>query len=232
MWDLDFILGLGEEEGEGLSRRPELFEIGRTLSKGKAKRRIFIWSTRRIGAAVGEGKVAINRHLGLVGKGPVTLTLPELSALDKACEDWKIRRHGWAAYWASCAGYPGGYGGAWYYQAPGKRSKQVQVGSSTVGSGKKGRDFVGKDERRTLARPLHVSHRVTIEEEIWRVGECCGDPKGEKTGLVYRLGGGARLEAERHGAILRKGARHTGIEPNDEEAFVRELLAAVRPRRR
>lgn len=228
MGDLDFILGLGEE-GESRYQRPRLVEVGRTLVGGKAQRRIFVWSTRRIGASFGDGRISIDRQLGLVGKGPVDLTIAGLGALNSACADWKDRRDGWAAFWASSAGYPAGFGGAWYYQAAGKTSRRIKVGSSTIG-GKEGREFVGKDERRALAKPLAIARGVEIEAEIWRVGESFGNPKGEKIGVVYRLADAARFEAQRHEAILRKGSRFIGIEPDDEERFVEELLAAVRTR--
>jgi hypothetical protein len=224
MSDLDFILGLGQEYAdEGGPGR--LLEVGRELSKGRAVRRLFLWSTGRIGASFAAGRVTLAREYGDVGDGSLALTLAEFRALDRACRDWERRRDSWAAFWESCAGYPIGYGAGRYFQRPGPRAREERIGRWCRDEGNTGYTFKGKDVRRPPAAPL--PRGVGIDAEIWRLGEKFGKPKGERVGVVYRLGPGCRLEARRPEAMLFQGRRRIGLEPHDEERFVQELLAAV-----
>lgn len=223
MWDLVFILGLGD----GLAgREPRLVEVGREMAGGRPKRRLFVWSTRRIGAAVEGGRVSIRRNLGAVGDGPLVLSKAQLHALDAACTDWAERRDRWAAYWASCAGYPAGYGGAWYYQAPGGDTKREQIGSSSMG-GRRGKEFTGRDVTRPLGVAVLTPTGASIVGEIRREGESAGPGRIEIVGAVYALGGNARLDARRHDADLVVDGRTIGLEPGRDEAFVCELIEAV-----
>lgn len=220
MVDLDFILSLGTGRGPGL------VEMGRVPARGGTGRRIFLAPNGRIGAAVGGGRVALARHLGHVGDGKIELSRSELKALDAACWDWARRRVGWAAFWESCAGYPGGYGSAWYFQPPGRESPRVKVGSRCYGR-ETGEPFRGKDVVVARPRPLRGVGGIPIVATIYRVGERSGRPEGEEVGVVYRLSPAARLEARRHDAVLVRAGRRMGLEPGDDEDFIRGLLKVM-----
>lgn len=220
MIDLDFILGLGTGCGAGL------IEMGRVPGRRGTGRRIFLAPNGRIGAAVGGGRAALARHLGYVGDGRIELSRSELKALDAACRDWARRRDGWAAFWESCAGYPGGYGSAWCFQAPGPESPRVKVGSWCYGR-KTGEPFRGKDVVVPRPRPLRGVGGIPIVATIRHVGERFGRSEGEEVGVVYRLSPAARLEARRHDAVLVRAGRRMGLEPGDDEDFIRGLLKAM-----
>lgn len=224
VWDLDDILHVAG----GSRRSPQLIEVGRALNKGRPATVGYFWSNGRIGATVGAGWVKIDRRFGVQGRG-LQLDVPTLALLAKACRTWVRQRDRWAAFFSSSGGYPPGYGGhASYYLPPGKDSARVTVGRvGCLGHDRVGEELVGRDEVVVLPRPRRAG-RLRIVAELWRRGEKHGPPEGSRVGVRFQLAEGVYLDAKRNDA--RAHDAHGGqvtLERGDE-AFVRELLVAVR----
>ena len=226
-WDLDETLDAASaDRGE-----PCLVEVARAHHGAGAATRCYFWSTGRICATVGSGRIRIRRRYGTIGSSRRSNTLRldrgELGLLRAACRDWLRRRERWAAFYYSCAGFPAGFGRACYYQAPGKRGQLVTVGRFTPG-GTRGEDLRGKDEVVRLPTPRWIAEGVRHVGEIWRRGERYGPAAGSLVGLRYRLGDRLTVDARREGArVWRRGGSDVHLEP-DEEPFVAALLDVTR----
>jgi hypothetical protein len=219
MWDLENILGAVT----GGDRTPMLVEVGRSL-RGPESTVGYFWSTGRIQVTVGRGTVRLRRILGNVGLGEngeergLQIDARQLQCLAVACEHWARHRHGWPAFYFTTAGYPPGYGGAEYYQHPGRRGKRVQVWSASMGQ-RRGTQLQGRDEARRVRPAKAIADGVVITHELWRVGERHGPREGSLVGLRYRFDCDLHLDAKREDARAwrtRGGSVH--LEPG-EEAF-------------
>lgn len=199
--DVDDVL---EEAGGGL------VEIAR------GARRVFLWGEGRLWASMNGRGVRLRRRLGVVGPG-IRLTWAELEAVARLARTWSRLRDGWHAFYFSCAGYPGGFGGATYRLAPGRRSRAERIGVETV-YGRSGGRLAGRDEERPTRRRGWAA-------EIWRVGEPRTPKGGVLTGLVARLPGGLEARLERMSLDLRRGEEEVEIEPGEEG-----MLGALRGR--
>ena len=214
-WDLFDVV-----EAAGATRdEPMLIEVATARARGRAPRRGFVWSTGRVIATVGDGRVRIARRLGVMSDG-LALDLDELHALALATADWAAQRERWAAFYFSCSGYPAGCGGAYWYEPPGAAPRQ-KLGTHTIG-GRTGEQLVGRDELVAIA-PSTTSRAPAIAE-IWRRGERHGPSAGSLVGLRYRLAPGLQLDAKRDEAVVARGKDdRVYLEPG-EERFVAELL--------
>jgi hypothetical protein len=143
---------------------------------------------------------------------------------------WARSRDAWAAFYHSSAGYPAGYGGGCYYQAPGKHGEHVTIGTVTLG-GHRGGDLCGRDEVVSLEKPRRPRPGVEVVAEIWRRDERFGPPDGSLVGLRYRLGPELFVDAQRMGAKVWREDGEVFLEP-DEGPFVSALLAVVGRQRR
>lgn len=208
-WDLDDIL---RAAGAGFGD-PCLVEVARAL-RGPASTIGYLWSTGRIRATVGADFVRIERRLGEMGDGPVTLGLCELAALDAACSDWAKRRDGWAAFYYSGGGHPPGFGGgSEFYQPPGEGSQRVRLATQSMGR-RTGEGLLGSEEAVPIPSPVHLSPDVRIEDELWRPGERHGPREGSLVGMVYRLSGTKlAFEARRDGGDLQVGGTPAASAP-------------------
>jgi hypothetical protein len=217
-FDLDFILSLA-----GPLTRPGLVEIGAVHAPAGDRKRLFLWSTGRIGATVDRDSVRFDRQYGVMGSTRgVAIPLAALSALLTVCQHWAAHRHLWAAFYSSCSGYPAGYGGAWYFLKPGKRSKPLKLGSRVMGH-TEGKELAGRDVRKRLVRPIRLEHGVTIVSRHRRVGEAQTPPTGLPVGLVYSLPGEFTVSAWRTEIKLVVQRRTVWFEDGDED-FLWELL--------
>jgi hypothetical protein len=212
----------------GGGREACLVELGRAAHKDGTTTG-YAWSTGRIGATVGSGWVRIRRRRGKIGMGKgdndLKLEPPELCALHVACRDWAARRDAWAAFYFSASGYPGGFGGAFWYQPPGKNAKRKKLGEH-VGGRAQGEQLSGEDDIVPLAREVKVSESVRIDAEIWRRGEKHGPAKGSLVGVRYRIGNErAVFMAQRKGGEVRCQRCTVHLESGEED-FIAALLEA------
>ncbi len=226
-WDFDRLLRIGvARDGE-----PCLIELGRALDGKGAASVGYFWSTGRIGAGVGPGGVRIRRRFGVMGKGErgndLTLEASELRALEHACHDWARRRDEWAAFYFSTSGYPAGFGGASYYQPPGKDSSAIKLGSEGIG-GRQGKGLVGSDDVVPLPDAVAVGAGASVVAELWRRGERHGPRQGVLQGVRYALCDDAVVfDARRHGGeVRRREGDAVHLEPG-EESFVTALVRVV-----
>ena len=223
-FDLDDVLDAAS------SGAPCLVEVARDST---GARTAYFWSSGRIQATCGPKGVRIKRRFGNMGTGDhpreVRLDAEEVRLLAIACRDWARRRERWAAFYFTCAGYPGGMGGAYYYLAPGRKGQVVQLGTSTI-FGERGRGLRGRDEWVAVRPPVSIDERVVVTAEIWRRGEKHGPKEGSRVGLRYQLGPRLRLEARRNEARLLRGKSEVVLEPG-EEKFVSALVGLAESRK-
>jgi hypothetical protein len=197
------------------ARRPGLVEVAR----GRA--RVLVWWTGRVWGAVRGARVTIDRELGTMGD-PIDFPAAEIARLARFTRWWERERHRWSAFYFSCAGFPGGYGGATYHWRPGRRSEPRQIGRETIG----GRSGFSLKGREALRAPTPCSSPLRVAHDLWRVGEAVGAPSGERVGVVARLGG-LELRVRRQEIEIRRGRRRLFLE-EDEGAFLRALARRVR----
>ena len=221
-WDLYAVLSIAVAKEEG----PRLFEFGRTIAGGKPATTTYVWSTGRIGAARSAGRTRIKRRLGAVGPG-ITLGDDELRAVAGVTEHWARVRDEWAAFYYSSAGYPPGYGGGCYYQAPGALAERVTIGVSVLG--RRGPGLEGSDEVRRPTRARHSPPGASLLGEIWRCGERFGPAAGSLVGERYGIGARLIVEARRQELRLSRAAEQEVVIERAEAAFIVSLLELIEP---
>ncbi|MDQ3034371.1 MAG: hypothetical protein M3Y87_18330 [Myxococcota bacterium] len=209
------------DRARGRDRSERLVQvIVRGVSDGTS---LWYWTSNRIRADVQEGTAHVTRRYGKVGDGRgLALGLEELRRIAVVCEVWERTRHEWAAFFASSAGMPGGYGRSYYYQPPGARAQLVQIGRSVMGR-RHGGELVGRDDRVRLPKAERLAPNVRAVEEVWRRGEAHGPPDGSLVGRRYTLGGGLAIDAQREHLRIARARRELFLE-KDEAPFVRALV--------
>ncbi len=219
-WDLDTVLAIAQADDDA----PRLFELGRTIVGGKPTTTMYAWSTGRIYAARGAGWTRIKRRLGVVGPG-ITLNDAELRAVAGVSELWARVRDDWAAFYYSSAGYPPGYGGGCYYQAPGTLAERVTIGVSILS--RRGPGLEGKEEIRQPTRARRSPSGATLHGEIWRCGERYGPAAGSLVGERYRIGARVIVEARRQDLRVSRGTAQDVVIERSEAAFIVSLLELI-----
>lgn len=219
MFESDYLQSRVSGAGPG-----DLIDVGRVGGK-----RVLLGAQGRLELVPSPGSVWIgDRRSGVETELPWSI-VPRLVA---ACRHWARERDGWAAFYASAAGFPGGFG-ALYFLAPGAASEPVAIGTNVPGSAHSGREFTGWDQDEPLF-PTVDFDGIRVTRTIRRVGEARTPPGGLQTGVVYDLGDGWEIRAYRteaflggHGQPLREAVR---LEVGDEA--VAEALPRLRGRHR
>lgn len=208
---------------------PCLVELARAVgAEGEPDSVGYAWSTGRITASVTERRVHLRRRFGPISpRGALVIDRSDLGALARACRVWSERRDQWSAFYASAAGYPIGFGSAWYYRAPGRDSARVVVGRKVVGNRQEGETWQGRDEVVPLDAREHVDEGVERVADVWRRGERFGDPAGALVGQRYRLGR-VHVDARRlHAHVVdTRSAVEVYLEPG-EEHFIAALARSA-----
>lgn len=208
---------------------PCLVELARAVgAQGEADSVGYAWSTGRITASVTERRVHLRRRFGPVSpSGAFVIDRSDLGALARACRVWSERRDHWSAFYASAAGYPIGFGSAWYYRAPGRDSARVVVGREVAGNRQEGERWQGREEVVPLDAPEHVAEGVERVADVWRRGERFGDSTGALVGECYRVG---RMHVDARRPHARIVDTLTGVEvylEPGEEHFIAALARSL-----
>ena len=201
--------------------RPRLVELARNATRTQS---VWWWSTMRVGAVVRANDVRIERRCGHVsGINRLRLDASQLRTVVRACSAWLRVRERFAAFYSSSAGYPGGYGGAEYYQPPGS-AEVVCVGSTMLGR-RTGQRLVGRDDviRVDVSQP--IAPGIVAVASTWRRGEKHGPKAGSLVGARWRVGD-VRIDVGREEATIACGRGRVVIE-HDEIAFVRALVRVL-----